>query len=129
MASFTDVASTALMGVAKIARKLQGLCRVVLQRCRVADEENTEQGLNLGNMERSGFRNRRAPEQTTERADDHVDSPTTSATSGTLTPRTNEGPLETQGMDLYLGYLSLSQLTQVILTQRFFHKSSLATSF
>jgi hypothetical protein len=99
MASLTDVVSMALTAVAKIARKLQGFCGDALKRCKVADEESAEQGLNMGDMESSGVRNRRGTEQTSGSADNHADSPTTSATSGTLMPRTGDGPLERKGMD------------------------------
>lgn len=102
MASLLDAAILALMAVTKGARKLQGLCAVVLRRCRVADEERAETGMNLGEMQSTGVRNRRAPEQTPERVDDHADtptaSPTTSTSSGTLTPGTSEGVSESPGM-------------------------------
>ncbi len=94
----TDVVSMALMAVTKMACNLQGLCRGVLKKCKVADEESTELELDLGDIESSGVRSRRVRDQTSETADDHADSPTTSATSGTLTPRTSERPLENQGM-------------------------------
>jgi hypothetical protein len=84
------------MAVAKGARKPQGLCPVVLKRCRVADEERVEAEMN------PGVRQRRAPEQTPGRVDDQGDnpatSPTTSTTSGTMTPGTSEGNLESPGM-------------------------------
>jgi hypothetical protein len=96
MASLLEAATWALMAVTKGARKLQGLCPVVLKRCRVADEERAEAEMNLG------VRQRRAPEQTPGRVDDQGDSParspTTSTTSGTFTPGTSEGNLESPGM-------------------------------
>jgi hypothetical protein len=96
MASLLEAATWALMAVAKGARKLQGLCPVVLKRCRVTDEERVEVEMN------PGVRHRRAPEQTPGRVDDQGDSPamspTTSTTSGTLTPGTSEGNLESPGM-------------------------------
>jgi hypothetical protein len=102
MASLLEAATWALMAVAKSARKLQGLCPVVLKRCRVADEERAEAEMNLGEMQSAGVRKRRAPEQTPGRVDDQGDSPaaspTTSTTSGTMTPGTSEGNLESPGM-------------------------------
>ena len=92
MASLLEAATWALMAVAKGARKLQGLCPVVLKRCRVADEERVKAEMNPGDM----------PEQTPGRVDDQGDSPaaspTTSTTSGTMTPGTSEGNLESPGM-------------------------------
>jgi hypothetical protein len=96
MASLTDGTSLARKAVAKMARKLQRLCPVVLRRCCVADEERAEQEMNLGTMQSTGVRNRRAPEQTPESNDDHPASPTT---SGTLTPGTSEVPSENEGMN------------------------------
>jgi hypothetical protein len=98
MASPINAATWALTA----ARRLQGLCSVVLKRCRVADEERAEPGMELGGMQSTGVRNRRVPQQIPERADDHTDSPatspTTSTASGTLTPGTSEGVSEAPGM-------------------------------
>jgi hypothetical protein len=96
MASLTDGTSMAQKAVAEMARKLQRLCPVVLRRCYVADEERAEQEMDLGTMQSTGVRNRRAPEQTPENNDDHPASPTT---TGTLTPGTSEAPSESEGMD------------------------------
>jgi hypothetical protein len=101
MASLLKDAACALTAVVKGARKLQGLCLVVLRRCRVADEERAEAGMNLEEMQRTGVRNRRSPQQTPDRADDQANSPapspTTSTTSGISTPGTGEGISESPG--------------------------------
>jgi len=96
MASLQDALSVALMAVAKMARKLQGLCPVVLRRCYVADEERAEREISLGAMQNDGVRNRRPPGPTPESNDDHPVTPTASTTSGTLTPGTSEVPSGTQ---------------------------------
>jgi hypothetical protein len=103
MATLQDAASVALKAVAKMTHRLQGLCSVVLKRCYVADEEKAEQEMNLGTIQSTGVRNRRAPEQTSDTADDHPVSPTTSTESDTLTPSPSEGPEENRGEGVVQG--------------------------
>jgi len=109
MASPVDASPWALTVVAKAARKVKGLCRDVLRRCRVADEERAEPETALATMQSTGVRNRRANDQAPVSTDDHEEispesdqspatSPTTTATSGTFTPGTSEGIPETSGI-------------------------------
>jgi hypothetical protein len=121
------------MAVAKGAHKLQGLWWLVCIRRRVADEEQTEPGTNLGEMQSTGVRNRRAPEQSPGGVNDLHDSPaaspTNSTASGTLTPCTSDGVLESPGRGGVQEFLDTSQLTQVLPESRLIRQISLATSF
>ena len=101
MACLVNPAAGTLRAVAKVPRELRGLFSVVLRRCRVADEERAEAGTDLEDMQTTGVRNRRVPEQTPGNADDQSNtpnsSPTTSTSSGTFTPGTTDGVPESSG--------------------------------
>ncbi len=104
MAWPVNPAPRALRAVAKAPRELWGLLSVVLRRCRVADEERAEAGTDLEDMQTSGVRIRRVPEQTPRNADDQTNSPnsspTTSTSSGIFTPGTTDGVPESPGTSL-----------------------------
>lgn len=88
-----------------IARKLKELRVAAWRRCIVADENRTEQGISLAEMETSGVRHRLGPGQASADLTDNPDSPTTiSGDSGTLTPGTSNDPLDDRGMKLAQGF-------------------------
>jgi hypothetical protein len=101
MACLVEPAPVALRAVTKVPRELRGLFSVLLRRCRVADEERAEAGTDLEDMQPSGVRNRRLPEQTPGNADDQTNTPnsgpTTSTSSGIFTPGTTDGVPESPG--------------------------------